>query len=141
MKKILCLALLIWACSSKQGPLKNAENERQYKLVMDLHDSVMVKTNKDIAQEQNRLRKLLPQVQDSLGKRQLLDALKLLGKAHDDMMQWMADFKGIEMDSAHYAPMTEAQIKAYLKAEEEKIAQVGVLTDSALGLSRQIKGQ
>ena len=132
---ILTFFAFTWlACSGflRQGPLASDFNHKLYFEVMALHDTIMIKTNREIMLEQQRLKKQLAQVEDSTAKRDLLQTLSLLKRAEDEMMEWMAQFKGLELDEAFYWNKTKEEIKTYLSEQYTSIEQVGILTDSAI---------
>lgn len=112
--------------------LKSASNDSLYTLVVAQHDSVMPKTS--LMNALQRQLKALLTTTDVPKKDSVLAALLGLKKGEDAMMQWMNEFKNIDIDTEHYTAIGELQIKDYLLNEQKKILNV---TDLMLNSIKQ----
>lgn len=155
MQKIIAflfgLILILTACKTektKNSSAKTAaeeansilspESDSLYQLVIVKHDEVMPKTA-DIARLQEKLRKALA----VLGKGPktperdtILTMLSRLEQADEAMMQWMRDFKSVEVHEDHYEGLPETEILYYLKEEETKIDDVAAKMLSSIATAK-----
>lgn len=139
---LLVITLLYYSCAGqpqKVSVLKSAANDSLYTLVVAQHDSVMPKTNL-MESQQRQLQKML-ETAPATQKDSILSALAALKKGQDEMMRWMNEFKNTEIDQEHFAPLDEAQIKAYLKSEQTKILNVADLMLSSIAQAEKILNQ
>ena len=139
---LLVISLLCYSCAGqpqKVSVLKSAANDSLYTLVVAQHDSVMPKTNL-MESQQRQLQKML-ETAPATQKDSILSALAALKKGQDEMMRWMNEFKNTEIDQEHFAPLDEAQIKAYLKSEQTKILNVADLMLSSIAQAEKILNQ
>ncbi|MCP4442218.1 MAG: hypothetical protein GY810_25190 [Aureispira sp.] len=103
-----------------------AQSDSLYQLVIVKHDEVMPKTA-DIARLQEKLRKALAKLGEgpkTPERDTILNMLSKLEQADEAMMQWMRDFKSVEVHEDHYVELPETEILYYLKEEETKIEDV-----------------
>lgn len=140
---ILSLCFVGFACQTSTTPAATAptsilspSNDSLYQLVGKKHDEVMPKTGNIEALQ----RDLQAQLGTAAGTRKdsLLTVLGHLQQAHDGMMNWMRQFKGIDLDEAFYKERDEAQIKTYLQEEERKIEEVARQMLSSIAEGEQL---
>lgn len=129
MKKLAFAVLLtigFAACADSGKEVETLQGE-----VLELHDSTMVKmdaiyTMIDDLKEMKGVAET-----DSVNPQpalivQVLDAITQLRKADDAMMDWMANFEGVEKD----APKEESM--AYLKGQKASIMEVDDMINNSL---------
>lgn len=124
---ILFVILLFFACGSKTtapakdyGVLQSQRNDSLYTLVGNKHDEVMPK-DADIERFMHQIRgREFPAPQ----KDSALQTLSALNTAHEAMMDWMHQFKNIDLEPEFYKPKSESDIWAYLQQEEKNIEEV-----------------
>lgn len=112
---MLILGLLIISCQNKTKEVEiqqTAESDNPlYKEVMAVHDAVMPEMGTIHA-----YKKELKILKDSFSnENKILDAIQLLNKADDGMMDWMAAFK---------VPENKDSVQIYLEQEKIKIQKV-----------------
>ena len=101
-----------------------------YTLVGMTHDTAMV-LMAPLERTQMGIRKTLDYVTDH--QRQIaLQLLTDLKKAGDGMMDWMHEFKSIELHEEEYQTMTDAQIIDYLKEQNTAMEQIDQAMRSAI---------
>jgi len=131
---LLVISLLLVSCGTVErgGTNKNeawalsVNAADLYQVVGEKHDTAMLLMS-NIEGVRNKLRvEMKVAAIDSLRKDSILTLLTGLKKADDGMMNWMHEFKSTELDEAEYQAMSEADILAYLKEEEQKIEKVHV---------------
>jgi hypothetical protein len=136
MKYLLFLITSLFLISCTNSGSKNkleqeiwelpADAANLYQIVGEKHDTAMLLMSK-IEGARSKLRVAMKvEGVDSLQKDSILNLLTTLKKADDGMMNWMHEFKSTELNEKDYKAMSEADIIAYLKEEEEKIEQVHV---------------
>jgi len=91
-----------------------------YDTVGAKHDTAMLLMN-DIKRVQSQLRKTIDGSRLKAVEERCLEKLTLLRNADKAMMDWMANFKSVEMEEETYMAMSEEAIMDYLKEEEHKI--------------------
>ncbi|BDS11886.1 hypothetical protein [Aureispira anguillae] len=136
----LCLAfigLLTVACEEKAAEEDktqvedtadfklSSQAEDLYQIVGEKHDTAML-LMKNIEQAKSALRLKMEGLETGAEKDAILDLLMALKKADDGMMNWMREFKSTELNDEEYKAMSEQEIMAYLKKEEQKIEQVHI---------------
>lgn len=134
------LCFSIFACQnplpSEQTEIKGEKsilspsNDALYKKVVGIHDDVMPE-NTTIVALQQKLKKYVPKVSEN-DKPALLEILSELQKAFDGMMDWMHEFKNLELDADTYAKWSDSEVENYLKKEEDKIKHVAELMRSSI---------
>lgn len=131
---ILLTSVLLVACAdygSKEKIKKEAWKlpdaaVELYQIVGEKHDTAMLLMS-DIEAARSKLRLAMKTANiDSLRKDSILTLLTALKKADEGMMTWMHEFKSTELNEDEYKTMSEADIMAYLKDEEQKIEKVHV---------------
>lgn len=115
---------------NSEKSILSPNNEALYKKVVAIHDDVMPE-NSTIVALQQKLKKYLPKVSEDK-KPELLEILSDLQKGFDAMMDWMHEFKNLELDADIYAKWTDSEIENYLKKEEDKIKHVAELMRSSI---------
>ena len=115
------LVLLLLSCSNPEKPNESpevAEQNTQWRKVMDIHDEVMPKTSQ-INKTARELRAVISQ--DSSQTEQLLPVITALDQAEEGMMEWMYAFKPLNRlrDS-----LDHKAIMKYLLEEEVRIQKV-----------------
>lgn len=93
-----------------------------YSLVGAKHDSAMLLMNA-IYKSQRKWRKILndSSIQE---KEFILDRLGALNRADEAMMDWMRNFKSMELETSFYQNSLESDVLDYLKNEEKAIEQI-----------------
>jgi len=110
--------------TSSVSPVEEARES-----VMDLHDEVMAKMN-----TMGKLRSELSAMQDTLNPVAEIDsAIVNLQTAHDDMMNWMGDFRDIEGQTDD-----ESVILKYYNEEYQKMAKIASDTEKAIAEAERI---
>lgn len=131
---ILLTSVLLVACADygSKGKIKKEAWKlpdaavELYQIVGEKHDTAMLLMS-DIEAARSKLRLAMKTANiDSLRKDSILTLLTALKKADEGMMTWMHEFKSTELNEDEYKTMSEADIMAYLKDEEQKIEKVHV---------------
>lgn len=114
------------------------QSDSLYQLVIVKHDEVMPKTA-DIARLQAKLRRSLVALGEgpkTPERDTILTMLSKLEQADEGMMQWMRDFKSVEVHEDHYEGLPETEILYYLKEEETKIDNVAASMLSSIATAK-----
>ena len=95
-----------------------------YSLVGAKHDSAMLLMN-DIYKSQRKWRKVLndSSVQET---ELILDCLGALNRADEAMMDWMRNFKSMELETSFYQNSPDSVVFDYLKKEEKAIERIHI---------------
>ena len=121
----LSLVLLLAACTDRYKQVEELQTE-----VLDLHDTTMLKMDA-LYTTLDRLKPLRDSLSsDSMSPSAQLDevveAMTMLRKADDAMMDWMAEFKPVEKDD----PIEESI--AYLEEQKKSIIEVDRQMDESM---------
>jgi hypothetical protein len=117
--------LLVAACTDSRQPVDDLQQE-----VLDLHDTTMLKMDA-LYLVLDQLKPLkdslsLDSTADPAAKDEVLEAMTMLRKADDAMMDWMAEFEPVEKD----APVEESM--KYLEGQKESIIEVDRIMNQSI---------
>lgn len=124
------------AASEKESIL-SPKLAKLYQAVVDKHDEVMPLDN-DIAVYREQLKKKMEILQDGKEKDQVMKTLIALGKAHDEMIAWMRNFKNVHTAEEFYQSQSEEIITKYLRNEETSIENVANRMHTSVEMAKEI---
>jgi len=125
---MLAVALTVASCTDGQ----QQKREEMGKKVMEVHDAIMPKMGELVAQEKALLEELQTRAGDTLA---VLDSAwtvsvdrttQELRQAHDDMMDWMSEYRFPTEDIAFDKAME------YMEKEKKRMEEIGNLCTRAL---------
>jgi len=136
------LVLLIASCegrkqAGKESGAAQVNIEELKQSVIDVHDEIMPKMGELMSLKKEVADKIAQLEEGSSVEneeliRQLRTTEENLERSHDEMMQWMRQFKP-DMDD-----MVQEEVVKYLENQKSKIKQVGELTNESIAKAREL---